>query len=63
MERRWVVVELGHTAIVSEHVSRESAAKAARALTEVSRVEYRAIEMREPRELAPWTCQPQSKVS
>jgi hypothetical protein len=63
MERRWVVVELGHTSILSEHASREAAARAARALTEVSRVEHRAIERRESRDFAPWTCQPKSEAS
>jgi hypothetical protein len=56
MERKWVVVERGHTSIVSEHASREVAARAARALTEVSGLDYHFIEKR-PREVAPWPFQ------
>jgi hypothetical protein len=62
VERRWVVVEQGQTSIVSKHASREAAARAARTLTEVSRVEHRAIEKRAPRFVAPWTCQGQSNA-
>ena len=57
MQRRWVVVEKGHKAVVSQHASREAAARASRTLTEVCGVEYRVIERRAPRHVAvPWTC-------